>query len=84
MAGALPMPRAWAGCALIRWAGATQRSTTRTASSAYTYDIAGQLKGLNHAWTGGALTASYGYDDAGALVSEALDNVAFRPPLGHS
>ncbi|MFV3126490.1 RHS repeat-associated core domain-containing protein [Niveispirillum sp. KHB5.9] len=58
--------------------------TTRTdiahgdAKSSYEYDIAGQLKELRHSWSGGSLKASYRYDDAGALVSEALDNSAFR------
>ncbi|MFV3126488.1 RHS repeat-associated core domain-containing protein [Niveispirillum sp. KHB5.9] len=47
------------------------------AGSTYEYDIAGQLKELKHSWSGGSLKASYGYDDAGALVSEALDNSAF-------
>ncbi|WP_298332918.1 RHS repeat-associated core domain-containing protein [Asticcacaulis sp.] len=53
-------------------------ATTRgAASSAYGYDIAGQLKNLSHAWSGGSLAASYGYDDAGGLINEALDNSAF-------
>ena len=53
-------------------------ATTRgSASSAYGYDIAGQLKSLNHAWSGGSLAASYAYDDAGGLINEALDNSAF-------
>ncbi|WP_298324797.1 RHS repeat-associated core domain-containing protein [Asticcacaulis sp.] len=53
-------------------------ATTRgAASSLYGYDIAGQLRNLNHAWSGGSLAASYLYDDAGALISEALDNSAF-------
>ena len=58
-------------------------ATTRgSASSAYGYDIAGQLKSLNHAWSGGSLAASYAYDDAGGLINEALDNNAFlwQPP----
>ncbi|WP_133065431.1 RHS repeat-associated core domain-containing protein [Niveispirillum lacus] len=58
-------------------------ATTRgAASSAYGYDIAGQSKSLNHAWSGGPLAASYAYDDAGGLINEALDNAAFlwQPP----
>ncbi|MFM2045244.1 MAG: hypothetical protein RLY86_3820 [Pseudomonadota bacterium] len=47
------------------------------ATSSYGYDIAGQLTGLSHAWTGGSLTAAYSYDDAGGLIGEALDNPAF-------
>ena len=48
----------------------------------HTYDTAGQLKNLNYAWSGGSLAASYTYDDAGGLISEALDNSAFlwQPP----
>ncbi|MFV3132066.1 RHS repeat-associated core domain-containing protein, partial [Niveispirillum sp. KHB5.9] len=33
--------------------------------------------GLSHGWSGGSLVASYVYDLAGQLTSEALDNTAF-------
>lgn len=62
--------------------GRRTATTRRAASSAYGYDVAGQLKSLSHAWSGGSLAASYLYDDASGLINEALDNVAFlwQPP----